>query len=200
MHLIYSGFPSRNRAHFGVDLSKSIDITKRCEYGRLTLCMETHPSQSSQASVEKRATICRCEHLFIGQIGMKCFKMYHLHARCQKTFWQMKTHQSCLDLASYSSGLVWGNLILKIAVVIRLQIWGVWRARLSWRSALSYFLHTTDLDCKWTRVLRESGAKRKFWRGGRKVENQLQGERATSPLYWSEGGGLYGRQVGPQRF
>ena len=33
-------------------------------------------------------------------------EMYDSHARCQKTFWQMKTLLLCLDLASFSSGLV----------------------------------------------------------------------------------------------
>ena len=42
-----------------------------------------------------------------------CFEMFDFRARCQKTFWQMKTLQLCLALVSYSSGLVSGDFGFK---------------------------------------------------------------------------------------
>ena len=79
--------------------------------------------------------------------------MYDFRARCQTTFWQLKTLQLCLDLDSCSSGLDSGAFVLNSKA--RCQVWGVWRAWLSWRWALSYLLHTTDLDFKWTWVREE---------------------------------------------
>ena len=79
--------------------------------------------------------------------------MYDFRARCQTTFWQLKTLQLCLDLVSCSSGLDSGAFVLNSKA--RCQVWGVWRAWLSWGWALPYLLHTTDLDFKWTWVREE---------------------------------------------
>ena len=48
----------------------------------------------------------------IFQRDAKCFRMYDSHARCQKTFWQQKTLQLCPDLASCSSGLASGFVLI----------------------------------------------------------------------------------------
>ena len=179
-----SGFPFRNRAPLGVDrLPKGASMADWLSAWRLAVHRATRP-------VWGRGWLYSGEHIFFGQIGMKCFKMYYHHARCQKTFWQMKTHQSCLDLASFSSGLVWGasppSCIFKTATAVSwFQVWGVWRARLSWRSALSYLLHTTDLDCKWTRV-RESGANQIIQKRWQKSSKSIAGWACSQPsvLIW----------------
>ena len=48
----------------------------------------------------------------IFQRGAERLKIFDSHARCQKTFWQQKTLQLCLDLASCSNGLASGFVLI----------------------------------------------------------------------------------------